>query len=162
MEVFGRALHTCVAGIDRGPSFLKHKYHRHLNHEGPEGGFGGSRQLSLFWGGEVLATWLYRPPPPPSKCKPARLPQWHLKMGQQGPLGVKKKLYSKSDCGPCGMPKRVFLARFEPVVARFGPPNIPKSLQTGLFYDQKRVKNGSKTCLSKTDPGLVGVHKQMK
>ena len=61
------ALHTCVAGIDRGPSVLKHKYHRHLNHEGPEGGFVGSRQLSL-WGGGSSQGALSTPPPP--KCKP--------------------------------------------------------------------------------------------
>ena len=56
-------LHTCVAGIDRGPSVLKHKYHPHLNHEVPEGGFGGSRQLSPYGGG--LARGSITPPPPP-------------------------------------------------------------------------------------------------
>ena len=71
MEGLGGGLHTCVARIDQGPSVLKHKYHRHLNHEGPEGGFGGSRQLSPFGGG--LARGLYQPPPPPppSNCKPS-------------------------------------------------------------------------------------------
>ena len=35
------------------------------------------------------------------------------------------------------MLKRVFLARFEPVVTRFGPWKIPKCLENGLFWDQK-------------------------
>ena len=39
------------------------------------------------------------------------------------------------------MPKQVFLARFELVVARFGPPKIPKCLENGLSCDKKRVKN---------------------
>ena len=43
------------------------------------------------------------------------------------------------------MPRQVFLARFELVVARFGPPKIPKCLENGLFWDKtwvkKRVKN---------------------
>ena len=37
-----------------------------------------------------------------------------------------------------------FFARFELVVARFRPPTIPKCLENGLFWDKKRVKNGSK------------------
>ena len=62
MEGLGGALHTCVAGIDRGPSVLKCSYHRHLNHKGPEGGFGGSHQLSPFWGGSSQGA-LSTPPP---------------------------------------------------------------------------------------------------
>ena len=64
MEGLGGALHTCVAGIDREPGVLKHKYHRHLNHKGPEVGFGGFRQLSLFWGGGSSQGALSTPPPP--------------------------------------------------------------------------------------------------
>ena len=45
------------------------------------------------------------------------------------------------------MPKQVLLARFELVVARFGPPKIPKCLENGLFWDKKMgpkwVRNGS-------------------
>ena len=62
-------------------------------------------------------------------------------MGQQGPLGAKKMTFFKNDHGPHGMPKQVFLARFELMVARFGPPKIPKCLENGLFCDQKWVKN---------------------
>ena len=39
------------------------------------------------------------------------------------------------------MPKEMFLARFELVVARFGPPKIQKGLENGLFWDKKWVKN---------------------
>ena len=40
------------------------------------------------------------------------------------------------------MPKQVFLARFELVVARFG-------LENGLFWGKKWVTNGSKMCFLK-------------
>ena len=43
------------------------------------------------------------------------------------------------------MPKQVFLARFELVVARFGPMKIPKCLENGQFWD----KNGSKCVFPK-------------
>ena len=62
-------------------------------------------------------------------------------MGQQGPLGEKNDFF-KNDPGPHGMPKQVFLARFELVVARCGPPKIQKCLGNGLFWDKKWIKNG--------------------
>ena len=79
-------------------------------------------------------------------------------MGQQGPPGAKKMTFFKTDPGPYGMPKQVFLARFELVVARFGPPKIPKCLDNGLFWDKKWVKNA----FSKNDPRPFGVPKQVK
>ena len=57
------------------------------------------------------------------------------------------------------MPKQMFLARFELLVARCGPPKIPKCFENGLFWDEKTVKNGSELCLSKDTFGLFGVHK---
>ena len=63
-------------------------------------------------------------------------------MGQQGPPGAKKKMTCfKNDVGPHGMPKQVFLARFEFMLARFGCPKSPKCLENGLFWDKKWVKN---------------------
>ena len=59
---------------------------------------------------------------------------------QQGPPGAKKVTFFKNDLGPHGMPKQVFWARFELVVARCGPPRIPKCLENGCF----ETKNGSK------------------
>ena len=59
------------------------------------------------------------------------------------------------------MLKQVFLVHFEPVVTRFGPLNLPKCLEKGLVQDQKWVKNGSKTCFSKSDCGPVGRLKQV-
>ena len=53
-----------------------------------------------------------------------------------------KTNFSKSDPGPFGMLKQVFLAHFEPVVTRFGPWQIPKCLENGSFWDEKWVKNG--------------------
>ena len=72
-----------------------------------------------------------------------------------------KTHFSKSDHGPFGMLKQMFLAHFEPVVTRFGPCKIPKCFQNESFWDQKRVKNGSKTCFSGSDPGPFGMLKQV-
>ena len=66
--------------------------------------------------------------------------------------GAKKIIFSKIVPRPLGMLKHVLLARFEPVVVRFGPRKIPKCLENGPFQDQKCVKNGSKTRFSKSDP----------
>ena len=52
------------------------------------------------------------------------------------------------------MPKQVFLARSELVVARCGPPKIPKCLENGLFWNKKCVKFGSKMCSPKNEPFL--------
>ena len=60
------------------------------------------------------------------------------------------------------MLKQMIVANFESVVTRFGPPKIPKCLENGPFWDQKWVKNGSRTRFSKSDPGPLGVHKQSK
>ena len=59
------------------------------------------------------------------------------------------------------MLKQVLSGRFEPVVTHFGPWKIPKCLENGLFWDQKWVKNASKTCFSKSDLGPFGMLKQM-
>ena len=56
--------------------------------------------------------------------------------------GAKKMIFSKVVPRPLGMLKQVFLGRFEPVVARFGPWKIPKCLENGPFWDQQCVKNG--------------------
>ena len=54
-------------------------------------------------------------------------------MGQNG----SKTRFSKSDSGPFGMLKQVFLAHFEPIQTGFGPWKIPISLEKGPFWDQK-------------------------
>ena len=59
------------------------------------------------------------------------------------------------------MPKEVFFAHFEPVVARFGPPKIPKCLENGQFWDQKWVNKGSKMCFSENDPTPFGGPKSL-
>ena len=53
----------------------------------------------------------------------------------------KKLIFFKNDPGPHAMPKQMFLAQFELVVARFGPPKTPKCLKNGLFWDKTWVKN---------------------
>ena len=59
------------------------------------------------------------------------------------------------------MLKQVVLAHFEPVATLFGSWKIPKCLESGPFWDQKSVKNGSKTRFSKSDPGPFGMLKQV-
>ena len=71
--------------------------------------------------------------------------------------------FLKNDPRPCAQLKQGFLDRFELVVAHFGSPKIPKCLENGLFWDQKWVKNGSKTQFSKPHPARpFGVHKRVK
>ena len=70
-----------------------------------------------------------------------------------------KMCFSKSDRGPYGMLKQLFLAHVEPVVMWFGPWKIPKWLENGPFWDQKWVNNGSKMRFSKSDPGPFGMLK---
>ena len=88
--------------------------------------------------------------------------------GQPGPQPVGanggrggKIFFSKVVPRPLGMVKQVFLACFEPVVAWFGQRKIPKCLENGPFQDPKWVKNGSKTCFSKSHPGPFGMLKQV-
>ena len=59
------------------------------------------------------------------------------------------------------MLKQVVLAHFEPVVTCCGTWKIPKCLENGPFLDQKWVKNGTKTRISKSDPGPFGMLKQV-
>ena len=104
-------------------------------------------------------------PQPPSFCgfHPSQLPKRTPRPPTLGPLGCgklqaqaqtggcpngsigsnrgKKKTFLKNDPRPCVTLKQLFLDRFEPVVAHFGPPKIPKCLENGLFWDQKWVKN---------------------
>ena len=82
--------------------------------------------------------------------------------GSTGSSRGKKLTFVKNDPRPCATQKQVFLDRFELVVAHFGPPKIPKCLENGLFWDQKWVKNGSKTHFSKPHPRPFGVHKRVK
>ena len=84
-------------------------------------------------------------------------PFWDQKWVKNG----SKTRFSKSDLGPFGMLKQVFLAHFEPVATGFGPWKIPKCLENGPFWDQKWVKNGSKTRFSKSDSRRFGMLKQV-
>ena len=85
-------------------------------------------------------------------------PLWNQQWVKNG----SKMCSSKNDPGPFGMLKQVFLARFEPVVTRFGSWKMPKCLENGPLWEQNWLKNGSKTYFSKSDPGPLGVRKQVK
>ena len=54
------------------------------------------------------------------------------------------------------MLKQVILAHFEPLLTRFGPWKIPKCLESGPYWDQKWVKNGSKRVFPKVIPDHLG------
>ena len=58
------------------------------------------------------------------------------------------------------MAKQVFFAHFEPIGTAFGQWKIPICLEERPFWQQKWVKNRSKTCFSKSDHGPLVVHKQ--
>ena len=87
--------------------------------------------------------------------------QWGPTVGPPGSPGRKKSFFPKLFLKQLGMLKQVFLGHFEPVVARFGPWKIPKCLENEPFWDQKWVKNGSKTRFSKSDPGPFMMLKQV-
>ena len=72
-----------------------------------------------------------------------------------------KTHFSKSDPRPFGTTQQLFLARFECLVTGFGPRKIPKCLETGPFWEQKWVTNGSQMRFSRIDHGPLGVHKQV-
>ena len=78
--------------------------------------------------------------------------------GHQGPLGAEKGFFKK-DPTPRTMPKQVFLADGEAMVAPFGQIKIPKCLENGLFWHQKRVKN---VCFPKNRLRPFGVLKKVK
>ena len=59
------------------------------------------------------------------------------------------------------MLKQVVLAHFEPVGTGFGSWKIAKCLENGPFWDQKWVKNGSKTRFFKSDALPLGMLKQV-
>ena len=119
---------------------------------------------------------LVHPQPPPfyglqasESPNETRRPPYHWSLGAAGgpasprTMGAnggstrvrraKKMIGFKVVPRPLGMLNQVFLGRFQPPVARFGPWKIPKCLENGPFWDQQWVKNGSKTRFSKNDPG---------
>ena len=72
-----------------------------------------------------------------------------------------KTRFSKNDPGPSMMLKQVVLAHLDPVATGFGSWKVPKCLESGPFWDQKWVKNESKTRFSKSDRGPFGMLKQV-
>ena len=62
------------------------------------------------------------------------------KNGSTRSTGCEKMAFFKNDPRRHGMPKQVFLVRFQLVVARCGPPKIAKCLENRLFWNKKWVK----------------------
>ena len=77
--------------------------------------------------------------------------------------GAKKTIFSKVVRKPLGMLRHMVLARFEAVVTRFGSWKMPKCLANGSQNAQRgqRVKGGSKTLFSTSDPGAFGMLRQV-
>ena len=128
----------------RNPTRLKNEFRGHLVHPQPPTFYG-------FQASELPNET--RRPPYQWSLGAAGGPASPRTVGANGGStrvpGAKKIIFSKVVPRPLGMLKQVFLGRFEPVVARLGPWKIPKCLENGPFWDQKWVKNGSKTHFSK-------------
>ena len=95
---------------------------------------------------------------------PWKIPKCLENRPLQDQKGVKNGLktrFSKCDPRPFGMLKQVFFARFGPMVTRSGPWKTQKCLEKGPFWEQKRVKNGSKMCSAKSDLGPLEMLKQV-
>ena len=74
--------------------------------------------------------------------------------GSTGVSGAKKMIFFKVVPGPLGMLKQVFLARFKPVVARFGPWKIPNASKMG----RHGTKDGSKMGEKRVFPQVIFDH----
>ena len=95
---------------------------------------------------------------------PWKIPKYLENGPFQDRKGVKngsKTHFSKNDLGPFMLLRQVFLAQFVLVVTRFGRWKIPKCLENGPLWDEKRVKNGSTMRFSKSDPGPFAMLKQV-
>ena len=79
-------------------------------------------------------------------------------MGQQGPPGAKKRLFSKMILDHMECQNKCFWHILSPWWPVSAPPKSQNALKMGSF----EVKNGSTMCLSKNDPRAFGVHKQVK
>ena len=72
-----------------------------------------------------------------------------------------KILFSRFVPRPLGVLKQVFLARFEPMVARNDAPQSQKALKMGFWVTEKGQK-WVKKCFSRMITKPFGVHKQVK
>ena len=107
--------------------------------------------------GMLKQVFVARLEPPVTHFGPWKIP----KCLENGPLWDGSKMaqklhFSKSDPGPFGMLKQVFLPHLEPVVLRFGPWKIPKCLANGPFWNRKWVKKGQKRLFPKVTPDHSG------
>ena len=117
-------------------TWLKMRFRAHLIHPQPPT-FGGFHPLKLP---SPMPRPRYLSPLGCSKLRDVAQ-RGGCPNGSRRSTGCEKITFFKNDLGPHGMPKQVFSARLELVVARFGPPKSPKCLENGLLWDKK---NGSK------------------
>ena len=82
--------------------------------------------------------------------------------GQQGHLDPKNAFSQKMILDHVGCQNKCFWHVLSLQLPFFGPPKIPKCLENGLFWGEQSIKNGSKICFPKNDPGAFGVPKQWK
>ena len=137
-------------------TWLKNEFRRHLVHPQPPTFYGFQASEWLNETGRPRYQWSLGAAGGPASPRTVGANGGSTRVPR-----AKKMIFSKVVPRPLGMLKQVFLGRFEPVVARFGPWKIPKCLENGLCWDQQWVKNGSKTCFSKNDPGPFMMLKQV-
>ena len=87
--------------------------------------------------------------------------QWGPAVGPPGSPRRKKSFFPKLFLDHFGCSNKCFSAVLSPWWRVLGHGKSPKCLENGPFWDQKWVKNGSKTRFSKSDPGPFGVLKQV-
>ena len=128
-------------------------HQRSLGHEKVKPHVECSSRLPSFGCFEPLLGLFWETPRPPYECslgaargQPSRRIVG-ANGGSTGVPGAKKMIFFKVVPRPLGMLKQLFLGRFEPVVARFGPWKIPKCIQNGPFHDQKWVKKWVKNAI---------------
>ena len=79
-------------------------------------------------------------------------------MGQQ----LMQIYLSKNDSGAFGVIKQMKYGHLEPIVSHFGRSKVTICVASGLIWDYKCIKNGSKMCFPNDNLRPFGGHKQVK
>ena len=132
-------------------TWLKNEFRGHLVHPQPP----------TFYGFQAFESPNETPRPPYQwSLGAAGGPASPRTMGANGGStrvpGAKKMIFFKVVPRPLGMLKQVFLARFEPVVARFGPRKSQNALKMGHFGTKSGSKMGQKGLYSKVIVAHLG------
>ena len=132
-------------------TWLKTRFRRHLVHPQPP----------TFYGFHPSELPKRTPRPPylgPLGCGKlqAQAQTGGCPNGSTGSNRGKKMIFLKNDPRPCVTLKQVFLDRFEPVVAHFGPPTIQSALKMGCFGNKNGSKMGQKAFFQNSSRTIWG------